>query len=65
MENRYRNMSKLGVRNIDGYNQRLAEARRKGETLTRRVQTGFDAETGKPIYEEEALDLSLCCLLWW
>ena len=58
MENRYRNMSKLGVRNIDGYNQRLAEARRKGETLTRRVQTGFDAETGKPIYEEEALDLS-------
>ena len=58
MENRYRNMSKLGVRNIDGYNQRLAEARRKGETLSRRVQTGFDAETGKPIYEEEALDLS-------
>ena len=58
MENRYRNMSKLGVRNIDGYNQRLAEARRKGETLSRRVQTGFDAESGKPIYEEEALDLS-------
>ena len=58
MENRYRNMSKLGVRNIDGYNQRLAQARRKGETLSRRVQTGFDAETGKPIYEEEALDLS-------
>ena len=58
MENRYRNMSKLGVRNIDGYNQRLSEARRKGETLSRRVQTGFDAETGKPIYEEEALDLS-------
>ena len=58
MENRYRNMSKLGVRNIDGYNQRLAEARRKGETLSRRVQTGFDAESGKPIFEEEALDLS-------
>jgi S-DNA-T family DNA segregation ATPase FtsK/SpoIIIE len=58
METRYRNMSKLGVRNIAGYNQRLAEARRKGESLTRRVQTGFDAESGKPIYEEEALDLS-------
>lgn len=58
MENRYRNMSKLGVRNIDGYNQRLSEARRKGEVLTRRVQTGFDAETGKPVHEEQELDLS-------
>ena len=48
METRYHNMSKLGVRNIDGYNKRLEEARRKGEQLTRRVQTGFDAETGKP-----------------
>ena len=58
MENRYRNMSKLGVRNIDGYNQRLSEARRKGEVLSRRVQTGFDAESGRPVFEEEALDLS-------
>jgi S-DNA-T family DNA segregation ATPase FtsK/SpoIIIE len=58
MENRYRNMSKLGVRNIDGYNQRLGEARRKGEILSRRVQTGFDAETGKPVFEEQGLDLS-------
>ena len=58
MENRYRNMSKLGVRNISGYNQRLAEARRKGESLSRRVQTGFDAETGKPVYEEQELDLN-------
>ena len=58
MENRYRNMSKLGVRNITGYNQRLAEARRKGESLSRRVQTGFDAETGKPVFEEQELDLS-------
>ena len=55
MENRYFNMSKLGVRNITGYNQRLAEARETGEVLTRRVQTGFDAETGKPTYEEQAL----------
>ncbi|XDZ65679.1 DNA translocase FtsK 4TM domain-containing protein [Alphaproteobacteria bacterium LSUCC0684] len=58
METRYRNMSKLGVRNIDGYNKRLEEARRKGETLTRRVQTGFDAETGKPVFEEQELDLN-------
>lgn len=58
MENRYRNMAKLNVRNINGYNQRLAEAREKGEVLTRRVQTGFDPETGKPIYEDDHLDLS-------
>jgi S-DNA-T family DNA segregation ATPase FtsK/SpoIIIE len=58
MENRYRNMAKLGVRNIAGYNQRVAEARADGEVLTRRVQTGFDAETGKPVFEEEILDLT-------
>ena len=58
MENRYFNMSKLGVRNITGYNQRLAEARASGEVLTRRVQTGFDAETGKPVFEEQTLDLA-------
>jgi S-DNA-T family DNA segregation ATPase FtsK/SpoIIIE len=58
MENRYRSMSTLGVRNIAGYNLRLQEARRKGETLKRRVQTGFDAETGKPQFEEQPLDLA-------
>jgi S-DNA-T family DNA segregation ATPase FtsK/SpoIIIE len=58
MENRYRNMAKMGVRNIGGYNERLADARAKGEVLTRRVQTGFDAETGKPVHEEEILDLA-------
>ncbi len=58
MEDRYRAMSKLGVRNIDGYNQRLAEARKKGEVLMRKVQTGFDPETGKPVYEEQPLDLT-------
>ncbi len=56
MENRYRSMSKLGVRNIAGYNQRLAEARKKGEVLLRKVQTGFD-EQGKPIFEDQPLDL--------
>jgi DNA segregation ATPase FtsK/SpoIIIE, S-DNA-T family len=57
MEERYKKMSKLGVRNIDGYNQRLVEARGKGEELTRTVHTGFDKESGKAIYEEEKLDL--------
>jgi S-DNA-T family DNA segregation ATPase FtsK/SpoIIIE len=55
MENRYRAMSKLGVRNIEGYNQRLAEAKSRGEILKRKVQTGFDEETGKPIFEEQPL----------
>lgn len=58
MEDRYRNMSKLGVRNIDGYNARLKEARDHGEILTRRVQTGYDPDTGKPIEEEQPMDLS-------
>ena len=57
MEERYKRMAKLGVRNIDGYNQRLVEAKGKGEELTRTVHTGFDKETGKAIYEEEKLDL--------
>jgi S-DNA-T family DNA segregation ATPase FtsK/SpoIIIE len=57
MENRYRSMSKLGVRNVEGYNQRLAQAVAAGEQLMRRVQTGFDPETGQPIYEEEPFDL--------
>ena len=57
MEDRYRAMSKLSVRNIDGYNERLAQARENNEVLTRRVQTGFDPETGKPIFEDQHLDL--------
>jgi DNA segregation ATPase FtsK/SpoIIIE, S-DNA-T family len=57
MEERYKRMAKLGVRNIDGYNVRLADAKAKGEELTRTVHTGFDKETGKAIYEEEKLDL--------
>ncbi|MDP1605006.1 MAG: DNA translocase FtsK, partial [Legionella sp.] len=58
MENRYRAMSQLSVRNITGYNQRLGEAAKSGKTLTRTVQTGFDPGTGKPTYEEQALDLT-------
>jgi DNA segregation ATPase FtsK/SpoIIIE, S-DNA-T family len=58
MENRYRSMSQLGVRNITSYNQRLTEIRKKKEKITRTVQTGFEAETGKPIFEEQELDLA-------
>jgi len=57
MEERYKKMSKLGVRNIDGYNARLAEATARGETLTRTVHTGYDKESGEAIYEKEQLDL--------
>jgi DNA segregation ATPase FtsK/SpoIIIE, S-DNA-T family len=57
MEERYKKMSKLGVRNIDGYNARVAEASKKGEKLSRTVHTGYDKETGEAIYENEELDL--------
>jgi len=58
MEGRYRAMSNLGVRNIAGYNARLEQARRAGETLTRTVQTGFEPDTGEPVYEEQTLDMT-------
>jgi len=58
MENRYRLMSGLGVRNIDGYNKRIFEAKAKGDKLTRTVQTGFNPDTGAPIIEEVALDMN-------
>lgn len=58
MEDRYRKMSKVGVRNIDGFNQRVEQAKKKGEQISRTVQTGFDRNTGEAVYETEALDLS-------
>ena len=54
MEDRYRRMSKIGVRNVAGYNERAVEAQAKGEHFVRTVQTGFD-DQGRPIYEEEQL----------
>ena len=57
MENRYRAMSQLGVRNITGYNQRLTEILAKGDGLKRTVQTGFDTESGEPVFEDQELDL--------
>jgi len=57
MERRYKAMSQLGVRNIGGYNEKVAAAAGRGDQLTRRVQTGFDPETGKPVFEEQPLNL--------
>ena len=53
MEERYRKMSKMGVRNIDGYNSRVNDALSKGEMFSRTIQTGFDDETGDPVFETE------------
>ena len=58
MEKRYFLMSKLGVRNIENFNERLLLARRKGEILNQNIQVGFDSETGQPIFEEEEIDLT-------
>jgi DNA segregation ATPase FtsK/SpoIIIE, S-DNA-T family len=58
MEGRYKKMSKLGVRHIDGFNSRVAEAAAKGQSITRTVQTGFDRETGEAVYERETIELS-------
>ena len=58
MENRYRLMSNLGVRNISGYNEKIAQAKEDGKELTRSIQTGFDLETGKPVMEDVPLDMN-------
>ncbi len=58
MEDRYRKMSKLGVRSIAAYNQRVAQAEAQGEVLKRIVQTGFDPGSGQPIFEEQEMDLA-------
>jgi DNA segregation ATPase FtsK/SpoIIIE, S-DNA-T family len=56
MEDRYRMMASIGVRGLGGYNEKVRQARAKGQPLGRKVQTGYDADTGQPIYEEETLD---------
>jgi len=53
MEERYRKMSKMGVRNIEGYNGRVADALSRNEMFTRTVQTGFDDDTGEPVFQTE------------
>ena len=57
MENRYRSMALIGVRNIESFNQRAAELREAGETVTRQVQVGFDRQTREPIMEDQAISL--------
>ena len=57
MEDRYKKMSKLGVRNIDGFNARITQAKANGETITIQMTTGFDRETGKPVIEDVPLEL--------
>jgi S-DNA-T family DNA segregation ATPase FtsK/SpoIIIE len=57
MEQRYGKMAKIGVRGVEAYNERIKRARDKGEVLKRTVQTGFDHETGRPVYEDEILEL--------
>lgn len=57
MENRYRGMSHLGVRNIENYNAALKQATAQGREITRTVQTGFDPETGQPIFEDQPIDM--------
>jgi len=59
MEERYRKMSKMGVRGVEAFNDRIRKAKDKGEILKRTVQTGFDRETGKPIYEDENLEFEV------
>ena len=56
MEDRYRMMSSLSVRNLASYNDKVRGALAKGKSLGRRVQTGYDPDTGQPVYEEETLD---------
>ncbi|MDP2779581.1 MAG: DNA translocase FtsK [Devosia sp.] len=58
MEERYKKMSKIGVRNIDGFNTRVEQAASSGEPITRTVQTGFDRHTGEAVYETEEFDLT-------
>ena len=59
MEERYRKMSKMGVRGVEAFNDRVRQAKEKGEVLKRTVQTGFDRETGKPVYEDENLEFEV------
>jgi S-DNA-T family DNA segregation ATPase FtsK/SpoIIIE len=57
MEQRYAKMAKIGARGVEAFNERVKAALDKGDVLKRTVQTGFDRETGKPIYEDEVLEL--------
>jgi S-DNA-T family DNA segregation ATPase FtsK/SpoIIIE len=59
MEERYRMMASVGVRQLSSFNAKVREAKMKGQSLGRRVQTGYDTETGQPKYEMEELDYEI------
>ncbi len=59
MEERYQKMARLGVRNLEGYNARVKEALKNGEVITRTIQTGFDPDTGEPVFEEREMELEV------
>jgi len=63
MEERYGNMAKLGVRNLAAYNKMVKKAVDNGQKLTRTIQTGFDKETGKPLYEDQEFDFETLPLI--
>ena len=65
MEDRYRMMASVGVRSLAGFNDKVRAAKAKGKPLGRSVQTGYDAETGQPIYEEETARISSRCRRSW
>lgn len=56
MEDRYRKMSQIGVRNMEGFNEKVAESKARGETLSKTVQTGFDHESGEPVFETQEFE---------
>ena len=57
MEKRYKIMSKIGVRNIESFNEKINEQKLNGEIIVEKTQTGFDSQTGKPIIEEKRINL--------
>jgi S-DNA-T family DNA segregation ATPase FtsK/SpoIIIE len=59
MEERYRMMASVGVRSLASFNEKVRQAKSKGQRLGRRVQTGYDADSGHPLYEEEQLDFDV------
>src|SRR3546814_7760777 len=59
MEERYRMMASVGVRQLSSFNAKVRDAKAKGQSLGRRVQTGYDPETGQPQYEMEELDFDV------
>ncbi len=58
MEERHRAMAEMNVRNITGYNQKIKELKESGKPAVKRIQIGFDSETGMPLYEEQPMDLT-------